>query len=124
MITGSGKTVLRVVRVDDGQLVDFEIAVSGAQAPNGRTRWMPDGSAIAFNWNDQSHVGVYVQQFRPGSDTSDARKLLVNLDRSGIAETFGISPDGKQIAVAASIRIFSLMSAENVADLQPPRAGG
>ena len=76
---------VRVATVADGRDVPFSIAVGsqgrgGSFFTTGRTRWMPDGKAIAYiGQNESGHYGVYVQDFIPGRDTdrlsSSARGL-------------------------------------------------
>jgi eukaryotic-like serine/threonine-protein kinase len=119
--TGSGATTIRVVRIDDGTLVPFTIELGGSEVPNGRTRWMPDGHTLAFTWNSVGRIGVYAQEFRPEGQTETSRRPLIQLDPAGIAETFGIAPDGSRLTLAATYRAFSLLSIENVAGVEPQR---
>ena len=65
----------------------------------GRSRWMPDGKGIAFVCGLDG-VKVYRQDFRPGSDTSATRSVLLSGDDASVPETFGISHDGKWITAA------------------------
>jgi TolB protein len=120
-LTGAALAEVRVVRVEDGQEMPIDIRIEAASTPNGRNRWLPDGSAIAFNWQKPGAPGIYVQDFRPGSDTSASRRTLVQLDPQTSAESFGISPDGSRLTLAGTYRTFNLMTADGVADLIPPR---
>ena len=69
---------VRVATVADGRDVPFSIAVGsqgrgGSFFTTGRTRWMPDGKAIAYiGQNESGHYGVYVQVFIPGRATRAA----------------------------------------------------
>ena len=59
----------------------------------GRSRWMPDGKAIAFvGLDDAGLTGVFVQDFVPGRDTTATRRKLAGFDPDYITETFAISP--------------------------------
>jgi len=116
-------TEVQVVRIADAQPVPFVIRIESSEAPNGRSRWLPDGRSIAFNWRHPQHPGIYAQDFRIGQDTSNSRRALVQFDVSAAPESFGIAPDGKCLAMSAAYRGFSLMSAENIPDLVPVRRG-
>ncbi len=119
--TTGGSAAIGVIRIADGQTVPFHIDIEATEIPNGRSRWLPDGRSIAFNWRHPLHPGIYAQDFRPGSDTSSSRRPLVQLDDNGVPESFGISPDGMHLAMSASHRGSSLMSATNVVGVAPPR---
>ncbi len=116
----SGLAVVHVARVEDGEILPFEIHLPGAELGNGRSRWMPDGRAIAFTWTLGSVSGIYVQDFVPEGETSSTRRPLIEFGPGRMAESFGISPDGKRITVAVLERSWNLMSAENVPGVTPP----
>jgi Tol biopolymer transport system component len=116
----SGLNVVRVARVENGEVLPFEILLPGGDLNNGRSRWMPDGRAIAFNWTLGSVSGIFVQDFLPGEDTSSTRRPLVRFGPGQLAESFAISPDGKRITVGVLDRTWSLMSAENLPGVTPP----
>jgi Tol biopolymer transport system component len=116
----AGLSVAHVARVEDGEVLPFEILLPGAELGNGRTRWMPDGRAIAFSWAVGSVSGIYVQDFVPGEETSSTRRPLIEFGPGRWAESFAISPDGKRITVAVLERSWSLMLAENVPGVMPP----
>jgi hypothetical protein len=66
---------LRVVGVMDGSPQSFEVRLpirnSNAGGSVGRSRWMPDGRAIAFIGQNENGInGIFVQEFVPGKDTS------------------------------------------------------
>ena len=50
--------------------------------------------------NTGGGMGVWAQDFAPGRDTSASRRLLVATEPGTIDESFGISPDGRRVAVA------------------------
>jgi len=105
--------VLHVLSLETGKAVLFEIKLPIQKetiASLGRLRWMPGGKAIAFVGQDEDGVnGVYVQDFVPGQDTSATRHRLGGFDRENPAESFGISPDGQWLTVAAWEQLFSIM---------------
>jgi serine/threonine protein kinase len=93
-------TFVRVVEVATSEIVPFEIRVD-PYFRSGRARWMPDGKAIAFVGQDSSQItGVFVQDFKPGEDTTATRRKLPTFDPDLITETFDISADGKTMAVS------------------------
>jgi hypothetical protein len=116
-----------VARLEDGELEDFEILVEAHRRTTislGRSRWMPDGSAIAFVGQDESGaIGLYAQDFVPGRDTSASRHKVAGFDPDVAAESFGIAPDGSRIVVAGWVQLFSLMEAEGVPGLLAPPRG-
>ena len=109
---------VKVIRLADGAAVPFEI--SSDIFP--RSRWMPDGKAIAFvGQNDKGVRGVYAQDFTPGQDSSKTRRELGGFDSDSTAESFGISPDGARMAIAAREQLSSLMLAEQLPGVAPAR---
>ena len=67
----------------------------------GRTRWTPDGKAIAYiGQNESGHFGVFVQDFLPGRDTTGTRRPLAGFDAETATESFAISRDGKWLTTA------------------------
>lgn len=67
----------------------------------GRTRWMPDGQTLVFvGLIEGNRRTLFTQDFRPGADTSDTRRILIDLESDSDIESFGISPDGSTITVA------------------------
>ncbi|MBI3667547.1 MAG: serine/threonine-protein kinase [Acidobacteria bacterium] len=116
------QAVVRVVRIADGATVPFEI--NGAS----RHRWMPGPQgaprAIAFVARDEKGVlGVYVQDFIPERNTSKTRRPLGGFDREFPTETFAISPDGSRMVVSSRDDQSSVMLAENIPGISPPRRG-
>ncbi|HTA70354.1 MAG TPA: hypothetical protein VK776_18830 [Bryobacteraceae bacterium] len=109
-VTGKPYQV-KVLRLADGSAVPFEILSDVFP----RSRWMPDGRAIAFIGQDEKGVrGVFVQDFAAGQDTAKTRRPLGGFDTDSTAESFGIAPDGTRMAIAAREQLSSLMMAERV----------
>ncbi len=124
-LRNSPRSSIRVVRIDDGAAVPFEIPISFRRAMTlallGRARWMPDGRAIAFVGQDENGVtGVYAQDFVPGRDTSATRRRLAGFDPDHITESFGIAPDGSRLVIAEWDQVFSIMLADGVPGVAPP----
>ncbi|MDQ5856992.1 MAG: protein kinase [Acidobacteriota bacterium] len=118
---------VRVARVSDGAMTSFRVNLPVAQASvansSGRSRWMPDGKAIAFvGQDDRGAYGIYVQDFDPGKDTAATRRQVAGFYPGLATESFGISPDGKEMTLAGWDQVFSLMLAERVPGIEaPPR---
>ncbi|HUL72222.1 MAG TPA: protein kinase [Vicinamibacterales bacterium] len=112
---------VRVVRVEDGQPAPFDIVVAARKATTavmGRSRWMPNGRAIAFIGQDELGVnGVFVQDFVPGRDTTATRRKLGGFDPENSAESFGVSPDGKFLTVAGWEQMFNIMIVNGVSGI-------
>jgi len=67
---------------------------------------------------DSSNRGVLsAQDFRPGEDTTASRRVLVPTDPNTDIESFGISPDGRRVAVSRIEETRSLKLAEGVPGL-------
>jgi hypothetical protein len=113
---------IRVATLQDGAPVPFEILVTrrlNTTAVLGRSRWMPDGRAIAFVGQDERGInGVFVQDFLPGRDTSSTRRKLGGFDPENFAESFAISPDAKYLTVAGWEQMFNIAIATNVPGIE------
>ncbi len=118
---------IRVATVEDGRDVQFSIAVGshgrgGSTLTTGRTRWTRDGKGIAYiGQNDSGQYGVYVQDFVPGRDTTASRRPLAGFDAEIATESFAISPDGKRLTTAGWEQLSSILIAEGVGGVSPPR---
>jgi serine/threonine protein kinase len=117
--------ILRVARISDGSSVPFEIPIELRNRNVGwlgKCKWLPDGKAIAFLGQNENGVnGIFLQDFRPGVDTMTTRRSLDTFDPQMAAESFGISPNGKRIAIAGWQQISSLMLAERIQSVFPSR---
>jgi Tol biopolymer transport system component len=119
---------VRVVEVGSGRIVPFEIEVAyRLDAPNivlGRARWMPGGKAIAFVGVDEAgRSGIFVQDFTPGRDSAASRRPLAGFSPDYVTESFGIAPDGRRLALSTLEQLASLLLAEGVPGIEPPRRG-
>ncbi len=121
--TGASSRIVRVARVADGTLVGIPINLPGHDR-NGRPRWMPDGTSLAFTGTDKSGArGIFVQAFSEERDTSATRRPLAGFEANRDMETFGISPDGARLIYSTLEEINSLMLAEGLPGVEPPRRG-
>ncbi len=111
-------TALRVLEIESGAQVPFEIRIERRRATAaalGRARWMADGRAIAFiGQDDWGCNGIYLQDFAPGRDTSASRRVLAGFDSEIATESFAISPTGERIILAGWEQLFSVMLAEGL----------
>jgi Tol biopolymer transport system component len=127
VFSGKYPALLKVVRVEDGQAVPFEMAVDAKRRTTvtlGRARWTPDGKAIAFVGQDESGAsGVYAQDFVPGQDTTASRRKLAGFDPDVAAESFGLAPDASRLVLAGWVQLFSLMEADHLPGLLAPPRG-
>ena len=81
----------------------------------GRARWMPDGESFVFvGPDDQGRRSLNEQDFHPGQDTTDTRRILVTYESGNDLESFGISPDGKSMVIARIAHVRSIKLAEGV----------
>jgi Tol biopolymer transport system component len=105
---------MRVVQIDDGRLVPFEIKLkSGLSA--GRARWLPDGRGLAFIGSTENGInGVFVQDFAADADTTATRRRLAGFSSRGASESLSIAPDGTRITVAEREGLSSLMVADRL----------
>jgi TolB protein len=98
------RLVIGVARLDDGQLLPFEIRIDLKKPPppiHGRARWVSGGRAIAFLGQDErGRTGVFVQPFAIGADTSDQRRPLAGFEADRTVETFAVAPDGARLILA------------------------
>jgi hypothetical protein len=122
-----GERVIRVVEIETGKLVPFEIEVTWPPSASnqilyGRARWTPDGGRIAFIGADaKGRSGVFVQDFVPGRDTSATRRAVAGFVTDMLTESLGVAPDGKGLVVSTLQEYSSLTLAEGLAGLEPPR---
>jgi hypothetical protein len=121
MRTGTVPRSVRIARVSDGELHPFPIELPGDDR-NGRPRWMPDGKSLAIAGSDASgNNGIMIQVFSPGRDTSATRHPLIDFDANLLIESYGISPDGTSVIYSVEEEINSLMLAEGLPGVEPPR---
>jgi Tol biopolymer transport system component len=120
------RNVVRVLAVEDGRVLPHEISVEvpfnrAEDIILGRARWMPDGGAIAFVGQDENgHTGIYVQEFDPSTNAASPRRPLAGFSSNYATESFGISPNGRQVVIAGLDTAYRLVLAEGVPGIVPP----
>ncbi len=112
---GNPRGVLHVVRLEDGGPVPFKVAIPGARPNAGRHRWLPGGDAFVFQGeNAAGDLGLFLQEFVPGTDTSARRRPVAGFTPDSWTESLGIAPDGSRMTVSVLQETASLLLAEGV----------
>ncbi|HET8946628.1 MAG TPA: protein kinase [Candidatus Polarisedimenticolia bacterium] len=117
--------MLHIARLSDGRMEPTAIGGVIGFTTNARPRWSSDGRMIL--WNDSNNLGeggVYAQAFVPGTDTTRTRRLLAVLDGGQRIDSYAISPDGAHVVLAVVDTLDSLLLAEGVPGIEPPRPAG
>ncbi|MCI0582736.1 MAG: serine/threonine-protein kinase [Chloroflexi bacterium] len=122
---GTSEAALRVVRLEDGGLEPWIVALPYHPNPVGivlgRSRWLPDGSAIAYQVGAEDETyGVVAQAFTPGQPAPGAPRRLAGFDPEAATESFAFSPDGTTVVLAIWEQLSNVFVAENVAGIEPP----
>ncbi len=113
-------TYERVVEIESGAQIPFEIKVSNRDRVGGRMRWMPDGKSIVFiDEDEKGNWGLFAQDFIPGKDTVSSRRSLAGFDVDRKIDTFTISPDSSRIVLAEVEVLSSLIMAEGIPGIEP-----
>jgi serine/threonine protein kinase len=115
-------TYERVVDIETGTQLPFEIKVSNRDRVGGRMRWMPDGKSIVFiDEDEKGNWGLFAQDFIPGKDTASSRRQLAGFEPDRKIDTFSISPDNSSIVMAEVEVLSSLIMAEGIPGIEPQR---
>ena len=113
-------TYERVLELETGREVPFEIEVSNRDRVGGRLRWMPDGKSILYIDEDENgNWGVFRQDFVPGKETRSTRKPVAGFHPDQKIDTFALSPDLSKIVVAEVELLSSLIMAEKIQGIEP-----
>jgi hypothetical protein len=103
--------------------IDLRITQGGSM-PMGRSRWMPDGSAIVFVTQDANGRDVLVRRplddWRAGSSRSDTLFAA----SSDLIESFGISPDGRKLVASVLEYLSGLSIVDGIKGVVPPKSPG
>jgi Tol biopolymer transport system component len=122
--TGANTNSMMIMDLESGETTRFgDLARSGSYvtSANGRARWFADGGKIAFIAEEDGQVGVMVQDFVPGRDTTATRRKLAGFEPEWVVETFDISPDDGRVVLSRIRPGGTVMLAENVPHVSPPR---
>lgn len=115
------------VRTDDGKPDDYRADIpqggfSFTRITVGRGRWMPDGKSILVLTRDpQGRFVIDRFPFAPDAGRVTGKPFVPPFDSSVAIESFGVSPDGRRIAIAAVARTNSLMVATNLPGIARPK---
>ena len=112
---------IRIVQCADGRPLPYEIRLKNSTGLAGRNRWLPDGRIAFIDIDEKGVTEVYVQDFVPGKDTTSTRRLLVGAAANLQPESFGLSLDGSRLTISSYETFSSLVLAENVPGVSPPR---
>jgi len=119
---------VRTMRTADGKPDGYEVRLSQAglglsRIAIGRSRWMPDGKSIlAVSRDAGGKFGIRKYPFAPGGAPGDGTWAIPGFDPSVEIESFGISPDGKKVAVAGVTLSNTLVAAAHVPGVRRPTA--
>ncbi len=125
-VAGSLGTQVRVIDIETGGGVDLgePIVISAPPARTsgvtmGRPRWLPGAAGIAFVGLDGVGLtGIYIQDVRPGTDTSATLRLAAGAIRGELSESFDVSPDGRFITIALQRNARTIVLADRVPGLE------
>jgi serine/threonine protein kinase/Tol biopolymer transport system component len=115
------------VRTEDGKPDDYRADIpqggfSFTRITVGRGRWMPDGKSILILTRDpQGRFVIDRFPFAAGAGRVTGTPFVSPFDSSVAFESFGVSPDGRKITVAAVARTNSLMVATNLPGIARPK---
>jgi TolB protein len=118
---------IRVVNIETSALLPFRIGVPrelqrASNGSVGRARWTDGGRSIAFMGAVDDELGVFTQAFATSGDTSSTRRRLAGFDPVWVTESFEISLDGSVVLLSNLRPGGTVMLAENVPFVTPPRA--
>jgi hypothetical protein len=111
---------IRFIRPDGSAVSSIRLNGRLSGGP-GRHRWWNNDRIVFIDMDEKGVPGVYVQDFVPGSDTTSTRHLLTAVPTNLQTESIGISPDWSRLTVSFNQTYNSLVLAENVPGVSPPR---
>jgi serine/threonine protein kinase/dipeptidyl aminopeptidase/acylaminoacyl peptidase len=126
VVTGQGTMTptLQVFDVEHRQTlahpVELRVTPAGS-ATAGRSRWLPDGSAIVYLGLDMNGRYLLVRRPLEAWRTGAGRADTLFAASNDLAESFGISPDGRMITVSMLESLSGLTVAEGIRGIVPPR---
>lgn len=111
---------IRVIGIDSTRAPQ-QIPLKGKTGVAGRDRWLSNGRIAFIDIDEKGTPGLYVQDFVPGQETTSTRRLLIGASPDLQPESFGVSPDGSRLTISSYETFSSLVLADNVSDVSPPR---
>ena len=121
---GTNTNGMRILDMESGEVStfgDLTLTSNYASSADGRARWFSDGKRIAFVTAVDNQIGVMVQDFVPGRDTTATRRKLAGYEPEWFVETFDLSPDDERIVLSRIRPGGTVMLAENVPHVTPPQ---
>ncbi len=110
---------INVMRVDDGSLLPFAIAINPRERKQdlvlGRCRWTPDGHGVVYIGQDEEgRSGVFVQDFIADGGAAAPPRAVAGFSREYASESLGVSHDGRSITYSATFEQRTLKLLENL----------
>jgi Tol biopolymer transport system component len=119
------RTVIHVLEVATGKVMPFQVTVPWPPGQSerlilGRTRWLPDGGAIAYvGVDDGGRSGIFVQDYHPNGNTDGTRRALAGFSDDEAVDSFGFSGDGRYVTMS-TIKMEQFVSiASGVPEVEP-----
>jgi Tol biopolymer transport system component len=121
--TGTIEAQLAVYDIEERKLlaspVPLQVQLGTVQV--GRSRWLPDGSALAYVEDRGDGSIVLVKRPLAAWRTGEGRVDTLFAGSSEAIESFGFSPDGKRAAVSVVDWLSGLTIAEGIKGIVPPK---
>jgi Tol biopolymer transport system component len=98
-------SLVKVLDVQSGEILgslELQVTERDENLVFGGARWAPDSRGIFYVGQDENgNSGVYRTDFRPGEGRVGTRRKVAGFSQHFTTESLGISPDGRQVVIAA-----------------------